>query len=272
VSLTDATSVLALGDPADFNATIAGLVPGSTLDLTTIAPSTIASVTIDTSNSTIVVDETGGAQLTFSYSGDLSGYQFAAPVTDNNGGTDLVLQTVQPVDNWTGDASNGEWSSAGNWDSGIPGASDEVNIVSGVVTFDSSASQDTIYSLITAADTTLDITGGSLTIAGTGSDIFGALNLSGGQLDIAGTATAASLTFEGGMLSGAGTLTITDSLAWNAASTMYATTDVANGATATITNTVYLDGTSTATSRLDRLTRPNHLETKASFRSMLTAP
>ena len=62
-----------------------------------IAPSAIASVTINQSNSaagTIVVDETGGTVLTFNYSGNLSGDQFAAPVTDGNTGTDLVLQAV----------------------------------------------------------------------------------------------------------------------------------------------------------------------------------
>jgi T5SS/PEP-CTERM-associated repeat protein len=160
--------------------------------------------------------------------------------------------TVAPpltTDNWSGNAGDGDWTTTGNWDNGVPGSNSEVNITpsgSIVVTFDS-GTPESVYSLTTNSNATLDITGGSLTIGNT-SDIGGALDLSGGTLDIAADVSVADLTlnnqsFENSGLSGAGTLTITDSLTWDSASTVYVTIDLASTATATVTNTVYLDAT-----------------------------
>ena len=60
-------------------------------------------MTIDQSTAdagTIVVIETGGTQLSFNYTGNLSGDQFAPPAPDSGGGTDLVLTVNAPVDTW----------------------------------------------------------------------------------------------------------------------------------------------------------------------------
>jgi cytoskeletal protein CcmA (bactofilin family) len=121
------------------------------------------------------------------------------------------------------------------------------------VTFDESSSPDTIYTLATN-ENALDIaSGSSLTVLGSvandgtivddGSLTVGGAVSGNGSLTIDGTATIGSLTLPGQTLTGNGSVTITASLTWDSASTMYVTMDVAYGATATITNTVYLDST-----------------------------
>ena len=92
VTFTDAIGTLALADPTDFHANIAGLVDGDTIDLTNIAPNAIQSATIE--GSTLVVDETNDTTLTFNIAGSLTGSQFNI-VSDNSGGTNLVLEQTQ---------------------------------------------------------------------------------------------------------------------------------------------------------------------------------
>jgi hypothetical protein len=161
---------------------------------------------------------------------------------------------------WTGAGDGTTWTAASNWsDSGYyPGQfsnADQVIITpsgSIVVSYDST---ETIDSLTTNSNATLDITGGSLTIGGIGSDIAGTLNLSGGTLDIAAAVSVANLTLDNQSSANSGlsgtTLTVTDSLTWDAASTAYAAIDLASAATATVTNSVYLDATFTVDGQLN---------------------
>jgi hypothetical protein len=89
VTFADATGTLALADPADFHASIAGLTVGDTIDLTNIAPADVESATI--SGSTLVVDVSGETSpLTFNIAGLLSGNYFSVQ-NDAGQGTDLVL-------------------------------------------------------------------------------------------------------------------------------------------------------------------------------------
>jgi hypothetical protein len=123
-------------------------------------------------------------------------------------------------------------------------------------TFDLDGGTASAASVSSSAGTTLDMTGGTLTITGVGSDIAGALNISAGMLDIAAAVSVADLTldnqtFNNSGITGAGTLTVTDSLTWDAASTVYAAIDLAHNATGTVTNTVYLDSTLTVDGQLN---------------------
>jgi hypothetical protein len=91
---------------------------------------------------------------------------------------------------WIG--GNGSWGTASDWSGGqLPGASDDVIITSGVtVTHDTG--NDTIH---------------QLTVNGT-------LDLTGGTLDVAATGTLASLSVTGGTLDGTGALTVTGNFTW----------------------------------------------------------
>ena len=164
VAFAGTTGTLALADPAEFAAAISGLVVGDTIDLPNIAPADITSVTINSSDSTIVVDETNGSVLTFNYTGNLNGDQFAPPATDNNGGTDLVLEqapSLPMVDNWTGNGNDGNWFDGNNWSAGLPASNSEVEIdVNGSITI--SLGDAVAYSLDNAEQLQLQ-NGASLT-------------------------------------------------------------------------------------------------------------
>ena len=160
---------------------MSGLATGDTIDLTGIASSDIASVTIDQSSAdagTIVVIETGGTQLSFNYTGNLSGDQFAPPAPDSGGGTDLVLTANAPVDTWNNSAG-GDWSDALDWTDGLPSANDDADIgVNGSYTVTVS-SDLTVAGLTTISTVTLDITG-ALSISGAeASDLAGPIDNSG---------------------------------------------------------------------------------------------
>ena len=125
------------------------------------------------------------------------------------GGT--VDETVQvnfvtPPDHWT-NHSGGSWTTGGNWSSGVPGSTSTAAIdASGTYTVTSSTDVQ-VATLTSAAQATLDITGGNFTVTNYAGQ--GPVILSGGKFDIGNsTATTASLTQSGGILTGTGTLTV----------------------------------------------------------------
>jgi alpha-tubulin suppressor-like RCC1 family protein len=121
------------------------------------------------------------------------------------------------TDTWTGGAGNGLWQSAGNWSTAsVPGSSDVACIGSG---------------------TSVQVTTGS-DHAGVLED-SGSLTISGGSLELTSSATAssvASLSMQGGALTGAGSLHVSGSLSWTKAATMSGTgsTVLQSGASGTI--------------------------------------
>jgi hypothetical protein len=121
------------------------------------------------------------------------------------------------TDTWTGGAGNGLWQSAGNWSTAsVPGSSDVACIGSG---------------------TSVQVTTGS-DHAGVLED-GGSLTISGGSLELTSSATAssvASLSMQGGALTGAGSLHVSGSLSWTKAATMSGTgsTVLQSGASGTI--------------------------------------
>jgi len=96
-----------------------------------------------------------------------------------------VAGTVEGDFTWTGGGSTDDWSDAGNWNYGnvYPGEldnSDQVSIQpsnSVVVTYDST---ETIQSLTTDIDATLDIASGSLTITSDTAQLLGPVEISSG--------------------------------------------------------------------------------------------
>jgi hypothetical protein len=119
------------------------------------------------------------------------------------------------TDNWTGTAGDNQWSTAGNWSSGVPVSTSSVCIAS---TFTSTiaigtlaAANQTISSLTSGA--TLSLTSGPLTISGTAT--FADLQVSGGTLTLNGASSLTTLELSGGTLSGTGTQTVTGMLTWS---------------------------------------------------------
>jgi Bacterial Ig-like domain (group 3) len=104
----------------------------------------------------------------------------------------------------------GDWDTPSNWSTGaLPGPSDDVVIdISGITVTHSSTDSDSAHSLtLSASDSTLDLSSGSLAIA-SASSISGDLTISGGTLSTAGTLTVSgAMDWTGGTITG-GTLSI----------------------------------------------------------------
>src|SRR5450631_1303428 len=119
------------------------------------------------------------------------------------------------TDNWTGTAGDNQWSSVGNWSSGVPVSTSSVCIASMFTSTISigtlAAANQTISSLTSGA--TLSLTSGPLTISGT--TTFADLKVSGGTLTLNGASSVTTLELSSGTLSGTGTLTITGMLTWS---------------------------------------------------------
>ena len=161
------TGTLALADPSAFQATMSGLATGDTIDLTGIASSDIASVTIDQSSAdagTIVVIETGGTQLSFNYTGNLSGDQFA-PTSAGQRRRYRFGADSKRAGRYLDNSAGGDWSDALDWTDGLPSANDDADI--GVnCSYTVTVSSDlTVAGLTTISTVTLDITG-ALSISG----------------------------------------------------------------------------------------------------------
>ncbi len=133
------------------------------------------------------------------------------------------------TDNWTGTAGDNQWSTAGNWSSGVPVSTSGVCIAS---TFTSTiaigtlaAANQTISSLTSGA--TLSLTTGPLTISGAAT--FADLKVSSGTLTLNGASSLTTLELSGGTLSGTGTQTITGLLTWSGGTMSGAGTTNAKG-------------------------------------------
>jgi hypothetical protein len=120
----------------------------------------------------------------------------------------LEDRTLLATVTWINPAG-GDWDTAANWSSGaLPGPSDDAVIaVPGIIVTHSSSASDSVSSLtISASDSTLDLSNGSLSIAAT-SSISGDLTMEGGTLSAAGTLTVSgSATWTGGTITGGGAL------------------------------------------------------------------
>jgi hypothetical protein len=109
---------LALGDPAHFHATIAGLTAGDIIDLTALSPTDVASVTLSGSTLTVTGTEAvSGEVLNFDLAADLPS-NVVVPVSDGNGGTALELAPASS-DVWVGGGDGTNWSDGANWSSGV---------------------------------------------------------------------------------------------------------------------------------------------------------
>ena len=145
-------------------------------------------------------------------------------------------------DDWT-NSSGGAWTTAGNWDHGVPTATTTA-LLNAAGTYTVTSSQNvTIDTLSSIATATLSITGGTFTVTNfTGQ---GPLGLSGGTFNIGNsTPNIATLTQSGGELTGSATVTVTGP---GAASTISGGTQSGSGITfaqhgATLSGSSGLDG------------------------------
>ena len=92
VDFAGANGSLTLESPASFTATISGLAPGDTIDL---ANTNVTSAVV--SATTLMVTEASGQTLSYEVVGAFSGNSISL-VSDNAGGTELVLSTTSPYD------------------------------------------------------------------------------------------------------------------------------------------------------------------------------
>ena len=121
----------------------------------------------------------------------LSSLTIAATTTGAEAGTTTESYTLTVnnpnQDNWTGGAGDGNWSTPGNWDKGVPTSTMTADLdAAGTYTVSSSGTV-TIAGLISTSTATLDITGGTFTV--TNFEGQGPLILSGGTFNI-GSSTA----------------------------------------------------------------------------------
>ncbi|MDD2685528.1 MAG: filamentous hemagglutinin N-terminal domain-containing protein, partial [Gallionella sp.] len=136
---------------------------------------------------------------------------------------------------FTNAAGGLDWSQAGNWSGGLlPGVLDTALISAGYAVTHS-VGNDTIAGLTINLDNSLNVSGGSLTISGlttldgaltvsgTGSAILGGmlsgatsgqLNVAGGSLSLGVASSVTTLSMSGGVLDGAGDLTVTTNFDW----------------------------------------------------------
>ncbi len=119
---------------------------------------------------------------------------------------------VSCTDEFTG-SSGGEWSTAGNWSTGLPKASTVVCWSAGKTVVVSSGTQeaDSI-----ANGGSLELAGGSLKIASASdaSALSGTVLLQSGTLTVEDTTTAAELKITDGTLGGSGTLSLSGAVKW----------------------------------------------------------
>ena len=168
----------------------------------TASPTTVLADGTSTTTLTVTAkdaagDLMSGATVTLSATGTGNSFAPVSGVTDANGVFTATLdssvvenETVQAViggtvdetvqvnfvaEHWT-NASGGSWTTAGNWNYGVPNSNDAAVIdASGTYTVISSASAS-VTALTTIATATLSVTAGTLTVTGTGtSDLAGAV-------------------------------------------------------------------------------------------------
>jgi len=140
----------------------------------------------------------------------------------------LGARTVLSTVSWTNPAG-GDWSTGANWSGGVvPNVTQDtvINIpVSGPITIDSA---NAVHSL-TDTTASLDVTGGSLSLAAA-SSISKNVTISGGVLTSAGNLTLdGTLNESAGLLTGGGTVTVDGLLTWTGGTMSGSGTTLANG-------------------------------------------
>ena len=138
---------------------------------------------------------------------------------DSGGGTsgdvEVVLNTTLTADTWTGAGGNSEWLNSANWSTGVPAGYSEVSISGATVTFNSSASPDTVYSISTSTNSGLALNGAVMLTVSNGFNNSGSLSIDsnyadpgGGSLTVDGTLTNSGDVYVGGNPVTAATLTV----------------------------------------------------------------
>ncbi len=95
ILFADGAGQVTLGDPTEFAGTLAGLQSGDRIDLSGIAPGSIASVVTDLSHQQLVVSETGGAKIDLAVGAEVHLSQLGfRTASDGNGGTNLTAFTL----------------------------------------------------------------------------------------------------------------------------------------------------------------------------------
>ena len=179
-------------------------------------------INISTINGYVPTVSTSFEVLTFSgktgdfqtYNGlDIAGQiQLLPSYTPSSNPVNLTLTSEAPVNIWTNPAG-GDWDTPSNWTYGVPVAGQNVEIsYPGItVTHSAATAEPAIGSLDDFAN--LDLTNGSITVAGTTTietgPTPGDLILAGGTFNTAGTLNIdGQLDWSSGNLTGAGTTTI----------------------------------------------------------------
>ncbi|MEV4781539.1 YDG domain-containing protein [Burkholderia sp. LMU1-1-1.1] len=207
--ITPAALTLSLA-ARDYNNSAAGTLAGATLGgvLVTAGGATDAVALAANGATATYADKNAGIDKVVTLGGaglsgaDAGNYTLAA-----------AKGTITPraLATWTA-TGGGLWSDAGNWQDGIAPSGANVlaaalNNAGGIVTYDSGAGATTLTSL-RAGGQGLSLTGGALTLTGTGADASyangGGLMLGGGALVLNGHMQISNLVLSGGLLSGTG--------------------------------------------------------------------
>ncbi|USX28464.1 YDG domain-containing protein [Oxalobacteraceae bacterium OTU3CINTB1] len=207
--ITPAALTLTLA-PRDYNNSAAGTLAGATLSGVLSTPGGAADIVSPASSGATAsyVDKNAGADKTVTLGGaPLFGYDAGNYIVTAAKGT----ITPRALATWTA-TGGGLWSDAANWQDGVaPSAANvlsaALNNAGGMVTYDIGAGATTLTSL-RANGQGLSLTGGALTLNGTGADASyangGGLLLGGGALVLNGHMQISNLALSGGVLSGAG--------------------------------------------------------------------
>ncbi len=170
--------VLGLGDPADYQGNISGLLVGDVIDLTGMSPSSVTSTSLN--NGVLTVDLASGGPLTFNVAGALTGAVFV-PVSDGSGGTALEL-APSSSDVWVGGGDGVHWSNDGNWTEGEPTASTNAQIYIPVgVTIVDDDINSTVNGLVAFGPGTLDLAAGVALVTNAATSV-GDLELESGSI------------------------------------------------------------------------------------------
>jgi RHS repeat-associated protein len=177
-------------------------------------------------------DISGATSATFSPAGGEIGSTLRVTVTATNpvgsaastSGASAVVAESSCTDTWTGPNAGGEWRTSGDWSTGsVPDSSDIACVEAGV---------------------SIDVDGATNQVGALLDE--GALVISSGSLELvsaSNTSSVSALSISGGILAGAGRLTVSGSLSWTGG-TMSGSgaTVVLSGASGTLTAGVTLAG------------------------------
>ncbi len=177
---------------------LAQTVSGTASDVPVGATVTVFDGKTPIGTGTVKADGTWTADITL-----ITGADVTAQVSDLAG----VVGTASPISysiqkftiEWGVD-SNGDWTTAADWNTGkLPSAQDDA-LISEPVTVTVSTGSVSADQLATTDAATLTIDGGTLTLLGANSALEGQTNLTSGGLDLEGATTVTNLTFSNGTL------------------------------------------------------------------------